>query len=309
MKAKETWAATRWMAAATAIALLAAACSSGGHGRAEAGRHRRSTPPATLPATTAPGPGPSTNGSGGGTSPPTPPSPGPTGLRWYIGLPVLNQLVRADPTLAQDVFDSPGTFVAITSPSEVGDVPAGWDVTVVETFFDGSQLVQAVDSGQIPSQVKAVVLDDEQGNHGLTPAAEQADPIPLEQAASAAARAKGLLFIDVGNDAQNAGSAGRYHAAQYASVVDLQIQLSETDIAKYDSAVQKGVAAFKQLNPSVVVLAGITATINDQPAPVADMLQAVQTTRSEVAGYWLNCTPCQAPEVNVAVQFLQQLTS
>jgi hypothetical protein len=297
------------MAAATAIGLLAAACSSGGHGRAGAGRGRRPTPAATLPATTAPGPSPSTNGSGGGAGALTPPGPGPTGLRWYIGVPVLNQLVRADPTLAQNVFDNPGTFVAITSSSEVGDVPPGWDVTVVETFFDGSQLVQAVGSGQIPSQVKAVVLDDEQGNHGLTPAAEQADPIPLEQEASAAARAKGLLFIDVGNDAQNAGSAGRYHAAEYASVVDLQIQLSETDIARYDSAVQQGVAAFKQLNPSVVVLAGITATINDQPAPVTDMLQAVQTTRSEVAGYWLNCTPCQAPEVNAAVQFLQQLTS
>ena len=266
----------------TLVALTAAACgSSGSHG--------------AVPTT-----------AGTSTTTPTPVA-SEAGLHWYIGEPVLHVILAADPTISAQTFDNPRTFIAITEPSEMAQVPAGWSSEVVETFFSGTDLVEAISGGKIPAGVKGVVLDDESGNHGLTPAAEQADPVPLEQQAAAAAKSKGLQFLDVGQ-ASASGPDGRFHAAQYASVVDLQVQLSETQLPKFDQTVSKGVQAFHQVNKGALVLVGITAELtNGQAASPTQMLQAVTSTRSEAGGYWLNCTPCGAPAVSAAVQFLHLL--
>ena len=186
-------------------------------------------------------------------------------------------------------------------------MPKGWSSTIVETYFSGAQLQSEVTAGQIPPEVKGVVLDDEKGNHNLTPAAEQDNPIPLEQQDAAAARAHGLQFLDVGQ-AATGGPAGRFHAAQFASVVDLQVQRSESQLSTFDRMVSQGVAAFRQINPDVLVLVGIAAdATGGVSAGAQQMLQAVQTTRGEAGGYWLNCTPCPPPDVSAAIEFLSLL--
>jgi hypothetical protein len=229
-------------------------------------------------------------------------------MHWYIGVPVLKALLAADPTVTTERFDDPSTYIAITSPGEVSEIPSGWTSVVVETFFNGDDLDQAVAAGQIPPEVKGLVLDDEVGNHDLTPLAEQANPIPLEQQDASAARAKNLTFLDVG-DPPASGAAGRYHAAEFAQVVDLQDQTSESDITSFDQMVSQGVDAFHKVNPNAEVLVGITAYLNGGQASPSEILQAVQTTlRDGVGGYWLNCTPCPAPAVSAAASFLQQLS-
>lgn len=291
--------------AALGACIVIAMAGCGGSSGARRSEHATSTSGASGPTPSAPG------STAAGTSPTTAPAPGgaAAGLRWYIGIPVLLQLLHANQSLTTEIFDHPQTFVAITSPGQISQIPRGWTITAVETFFDGNALQKAVNAGQIPKGVKGIVLDDEKGNRGLTPAAEQNDPVPLEQAAAVVAHAHGLLFLDVGEAPAGSGRASRYHAAQYASVVDLQVQLSEDDLTKFDSAVQQGVAAFHQVNPRATVLVGITARLKTgQPATPNEMLQAVESTRSEAGGYWLNCTPCDGSDVATAVQFLSELS-
>jgi hypothetical protein len=230
-------------------------------------------------------------------------------MRWYIGIPVLRALLAVNPTVTTRTFDNPNTYVAITNPSQLSEIPAGWSSVVVETFFDGTQLQNAVASGQIPSPVKGVVLDDEKGNHNLTPMAEQLNPVPLEQTGANLARQHGLQFLDVG-EAPATGPAGRYHAAQYAGVVDLQVQRAQSQLSRFDAMVSDGVAAFHHVNPGVLVLVGIAADASGGVSAGAEqMLKAVQTTRSVAGGYWLNCTPCTSQDASAATQFLNLLAT
>jgi hypothetical protein len=237
-------------------------------------------------------------------------------LRWYIGAPVLHQLLAVDPTATTTVLDSPRTFVAVTKVSELPLIPAGWSVVPVQTFYDGDALVRAVTSGGIPPQVKGIVLDDERGNHDLTPVNEQADPIPYEQRAAQAVRSKGLLFLDVGN-APPPGTSGRSaagpsfspHAAQFADAVDEQIQLVEADLPVYVQRARLQSAAFRATNPRVIILAGVTAVLRAGPATPDEMVAAVQATRGFVDGYWINCPSCTSAQAAVAAGFLHRMAS
>jgi hypothetical protein len=285
----------------------------------------------------------------------------PMGCNWYIGAPVLTLLYKADPSLAQKYFDHPTTFVAVTESAQLSSIPSGWNVTPIFTSFDGDQLAAdvtnkavttssgTVDSPQpLPAGIKGVTLDDEfdtcqvYGSGGdCTPAPEQANPVPYEEAVSQDATAAGLIYLDVGADPDASNSNNRWHAAAFANYVDSQIQFAETDTATFTAESSSYVAgwqsALKTYNTAshyegvksstAQVIDGITAKVPDcsggnsgcetyVTANPSDMVAAVKATMtSGVWGYWLNCPggttpgpgPCDQDDVNAMVSFLESM--
>jgi len=247
-------------------------------------------------------------------------------LNWYIGAPVLELLYKDNPVLAAKNFNRPSTFVAVTQPSQLASIPAGWNVTPVYTFFDEKKLhatVLGCPEGSpagcqpLPKQVKGVVLDDEfavclvYGSNNCTPKAEEADPLPYELDASKITTERGLIYIDVGAD-PDPQNGFRFHAGAFADYVDSQIQLAENDPAKFaqlaksyeegwNSALGKYSKYPEARKQPAKVIIGIGARVRNCPetkgcknyitAKVSDIVAAVQNTRNlpNLWGYWLNC--------------------
>jgi hypothetical protein len=271
-----------------------------------------------------------------------------TGCNWYIGAPVLALLYKANPTLAQEYFDHPSTFVAVTSNSQLTNIPKGWNVTPIYTFFDETQLESAVTNHTLSSLIKGVSLDDEKavckvyGKNECTPQAEQNNPVPYEQNASQVSSQANLIYLDVGADPDPANSGNRWHAAAFADYVDSQIQLSEANQNLFLQESNSYLAGWKSATniytPSkykgakttpAKVIDGITAKVPTcgsgsvgcttyQTANPADMVAAVKNTMdSGVWGYWLNCPtgqtpgpgPCDQSDVNTMISFLQTMSN
>ncbi|MHB1865386.1 MAG: hypothetical protein ACYCPS_04500 [Candidatus Saccharimonadales bacterium] len=270
------------------------------------------------------------------------------GCNWYIGAPVLSLLFKANPSLAKQYFDHPTTFVAVTAQSQLSQIPSGWNVTPIYTYFDETQLHSAISGHTLPAAIKGVSLDDElavckvYGQNECTPQAEQSNPVPYEQDAAELARQNDLIYLDVGAAPDPINGNNRWHAAAFASYVDSQIQLSQADLSKYTQESNTYLEGWRSATQTYTVnhypgatggtakvIDGITAKVPTcstgetgcttyQTATPSSMVDAVKATMNTgIWGYWLNCPsgttpgpgPCDQSDVSAMETFLQDMLS
>jgi hypothetical protein len=271
------------------------------------------------------GPGPVAGSAGGSATPGASSSAGAgvaSGPAWLVTRSALAQLV-ASPAVRQRLTDA--QVYEILQPGQ--QLLAGVSARAVVTFASAAALVDAVRSGQVPSNAYGVLYDPE--NWSFTPASEQQDPVAATRQAAQAAHARGLkLLVSPALNltsvlAPGPGAHGSRwqqfldlrlaaRLAQVADVVELQAQSLERSTATYTSFVRAAAAQARAARSGVTVLAGLSSNPPGPPVTSQHLTDVIQATRSMVDGYWLNipgqgarCPNCSAPAPGVAQQALQ----
>ena len=271
------------------------------------------------------------------TSPVAPSGSGPAagrGPAWLVTRGALAQLV-SDPSVRQRLASAQVYEILQPGQRLLSGVPA----RAVVTYSSAATLIEAVRSGQVPSDAYGVLYDPEAW--AFTPPDEQRDPVAAASQAAQAAHSRGLKLVvapalnlttvvrsgsDSGSGSGSGGGSGgggprwrqflglrlAAHLAQVADVVELQAQSLERDTAAYTSFVRAAAAQARAARPGVTVLAGLSSNPPGPPVTSQHLADVIQATRSLVDGYWLNipapgarCPTCSAPAPGVAQQALQ----
>ncbi len=231
------------------------------------------------------------------------------------------------PSLVSYFFDNPGTYLIVHSGEAKVDaaVPRA---TRVERFTSYASLQAAVSQGSLLPGVSAVMYDNEAWS--FTPPNEQADPMQYAALAEAIAHQHHLKVIltpaaNLSKLSPTANSAldkyGNYLAQQlatgsrYADVFDIQSQQAQ-GTPQFATFVGQAVGQAKAANPRAIVMAGIGPNPGGRSVTSAQILDALQSVRTQVSGFWLNlpagtpeCPQCGNVQPQVAVEVLQSLAS
>ncbi len=310
--------------AVLAIGLLVCGCSAGSAPTPQAHAGARSTSTASS---TAPPPGAPTT-----TPPPEhqvisgqdlPAALGDTKPYWLLEKFTVSALLGAglSQTMLEDYFNNPQTLLIIR-PSDAGKVQMLPDATYVMTFHDYRQMQNLVSSGAIPNYVKLLLYDNEMW--ASTPVTQQRQPFTYEAAAETLAHEHGLglIFTPAANLSlvlspaySNATKFDGYtnlgiasQSASHADVLEIQAQQDESN-SGFGAFVSSAVNQAETANPRALVMVGLTTAPPHQVVTAQVLLNAYDTTRPFVSGYWLNVPggPGGPQSPDVAVAFLQAL--
>jgi hypothetical protein len=162
----------------------------------------------------------------------------------------------------------------------------------------------------------------------FTPLEEQQDPVRFHTLAAQLARDSGLKFIaapatTLRKVLLRPGPRGNYPPFIKAGIVGPIAAVSDVfeiqaqgllNPEKYRALVQQAAAQALAANPNVVFLAGLSTGPSGRVATAEQLYDAVQSTRSTVAGYWLNipersdyCPHCTEARPDIAARMLQML--
>ena len=246
-----------------------------------------------------------------------------------ISISAIRHLERVDPSgkLAARFFGSPENFIMNGARGASG-FPEGWRAIPTATFPSYAAMKTALEESKVPAEVKAIIYDNESWN--FTPKEEQLDLDRYEKLAAEAVHSHGRQLIatpaadlvPVLNPQVERGK--RYDeylrlgiatkAARYADVYEIQAQGSLDNVDWYVRFVKGAAAQARAANPKVVVFAGLSTNPSGKKVTAGQLFDAVQATRGDVDGYWLNipgggayCPKCGEPQPQVAVELLQKL--
>ena len=255
-------------------------------------------------------------------SPTSSPNPGGApGIRgtWMLTKSALSQML-SEPSV--------GDRLARTRIDELlkpGQQPlSGVDATPVVTFSSVAALRSAVRGNTLPAGTRAVLYDPEVWAY--TPATEQRDPVLAATQAAGLARSRGLQLIvapamNLTTVMDPGSSAPRWQTfldlriigsmARVAGTVELQAQSLERAPAAYARFVREAAAQARGANPKVTVLAGLSTNPPGTAVDSRQLTAAIQASRADVAGYWLNipgngarCPTCNAAQPNLGAAVL-----
>lgn len=254
--------------------------------------------------------------------------PGGSGTRiaWIVSDLTLQRIAKLDPSLARYFFDNQRTFaIAGKIPPRTSSAPNSLKTM---SFADETLLRDAIVSHRLVPGTRAVIYDDEDWT--LTPRDQQLHPARYYHEAAAVAHRHGLLLIATpATDLVNALAPGTPNGQKYSEFLKLGIAAAaacDTDVYKiqaqgseearstYRQFVRAAGAQARRAHPGVELLAGISTNPSGRMETPSVLFNAVQATRSIVAGYWLNdpangkaCPKCTGPYPQIAVAFLQML--
>ncbi|WAC55539.1 hypothetical protein [Gordonia sp. SL306] len=256
-------------------------------------------------------------------SAPSVPSP-----RWIVVSGSVPGLVEAGlPKSELDNLDTPSTLMLMRKVHANSHLP---DATPTFNFRSATDLATALNTGQVPDSMHWLLLDLEAWS--LTPKSEQRDPIgALRRAEDVAHRyGKGVIFAPAVS-LMNVLAPGLSGDALYRAFIDrlvtpgaaiadgFEIQAQRTEATEYaTSFVTAAVAAAHAANPDgAPVLVGVSTNPNGRQVTADDMIEVYNAAKTAGAtGYWLNipgggaeCPNCGEPQHNVAVEFLEKVST
>jgi hypothetical protein len=185
----------------------------------------------------------------------------------------------------------------------------------------------AFDAGRVDARYGAVLYDCEAWK--FTPMAEQKNPVyyyglaaelahrhRLKLIAAPATTLRKVLLQPTGPDTyppfMRTGIVGPI--AKTADIFEIQAQGLLPQPDNFVNLVRNAATEARAANPNIVFLAGLSTSPSGRMVTAADLLQAVASTRSFVAGYWLNipskseyCEACEEARPAVAAVFLREL--
>ncbi len=257
------------------------------------------------------------------------PAPKLPALRWMISVSALRHLREVNPTARLDLpfFASPDNFVMNGVKGAQG-FPEGFRCLPTATYPSYAALQKALQNGELPAEVKAVIYDNESWN--FTPSGEQHDLPRFEKLAAEAVHGSGRMLIatpaadlvpvlspsiERGNrydEYLRLGIAGM--AARWADVYEVQAQGCENNLALYTRFVRAAAAQAREANPKIRVFAGLSTNPSGKQVTARQLFDAIAATRDVIDGYWLNipgggayCPKCGAPQPQVAEDLLRIL--
>ena len=224
-------------------------------------------------------------------------------------------------------FDNPGTYLIVHSGKAKVDAAIP-KATRVERFTSYATLQAAVSQGSLMPGVSALMYDNEAWS--FTPPSEQSNPMQYAAQAETLAHQHHLkiIFAPAANLAELGAAAngamdkyGNYLAQHLATgsrvsdVFDIQSQQAE-GTPQFASFVDQAVGQARDANPGAILMAGIGPNPGGRTVTSTQVLDALQSVRTQVSGFWLNlpagtpeCPQCGRVQPQVAVQVLKSLAS
>jgi hypothetical protein len=262
---------------------------------------------------------PSATASASASVPAGSPSSTGTPAVWMLTRPALSQML-ASPAV-RPMLERTRVYELL----QPGQQPlSGVDATPVVTFSAVAGLRSALAGHTLPAGTGAVLYDPEAWS--FTPKSEQRDPVRAAAQAARLAHADGLQLIvspalNLTTVLDPRSSAPRWQRfldlgivrsiAKVADVVELQAQSLERDTALYARFVREAAAQARDGNSKVSVLAGLSTNPPGAVVSSQQLTAAVEASRSEVDGYWLNipgkgprCPTCNAPRPDIGIEVL-----
>ncbi|MDA8026793.1 MAG: hypothetical protein M0T78_09690 [Actinomycetota bacterium] len=199
----------------------------------------------------------------------------------------------------------------------VGVVPA-------VKFTSVKSLVQAIQSGALPTWAKAVIYDPEYW--ALTPTTEQSDPVTASSMASVAARQAGLIYVvtpaldltkalapNTAPNGQSLIEMGLYgKLAKAADVIVIQSQSLEGNLPAYSSLLSQSSSQARSANPNIDVLGGLSTNLRSASLGLINLTSAYSSGLTQVNGYWFNvpgksiqCPTCSQANFQLAMSFFE----
>ncbi len=302
-------ATVRLIGASAALTALVAGCGGSPSRHSALPTTTKAPSPATAPITAK------------GTTPAAAPASKPA---WIIADWAVAQLQHAalSPQLVNYFFNNASTYL-IVHPGEKRVDAQLPDATRVQRFTSFVDMQKAFADGTILPGIKAIMYDNEAWS--FTPANEKDQPIAYATQAEALAHAHGMeaIFTPAANLATLHASGSKYsdylsqglagQGARVADVFDIQSQQAEAT-SEFLPFVTQAVSQARAANSHAVIMTGIGPNPGGRTVTASDIMAAYQSTRAEVAGYWLNlpagnpqCPQCGKAQPQVAVSFLQSL--
>ena len=228
---------------------------------------------------------------------------GATHMEWVLNGPALTTLTTDRDAVRY--FSGKTVFFVRRNGDDLA-IPAGWDAKETRIFTSYRSIENALQSGRIGPDVKAVIYDNERWK--FTPEEEQRHFADYSARVAQLLHGHGILLVnapattlarvlDPGNDKPYDGYIHANiaaDAARHADVFVIQAQGSVMSTSRYRDFVRDAAAQARKANPSVKVLAGISTSPNGQAVSDEQLYASVEATRSMVDGYWLN-VPAQSP--------------
>jgi len=299
-----------WLAGVTVLSALLTACS---------------TSTSAGPTTTAPA------SSTAPTSPiTTQPAVGSTGKPvWIVADWALADMKKAglSPSLMTYFFDNPQTYLIVHSGEAKMDTALP-GATRVQRFTSFPALQAAISQGTLLPGVSAVMYDNEAWS--FTPPNEKANPVQYALQAETLAHQHNLKFVFTpAVNLAMLGPAANPSLDKYANylaqdmaagsrasdVFDIQSQQAE-GTPQFASFVHQAVAQARAANPGAILTAGIGPNPGGRAVTATQVLDALQSARADVSGFWLNlpagtpqCPQCGTVQPQIAVQVLQSLAN
>lgn len=271
-------------------------------------------PTTTTPATTAPS-APATGGASGRPS-------------WIVADWAIADMEKAglSQSLVTYFFDNPETYLILHPGDERIDAAIPRAVRL-ERFTSFATMQSAFADGQVMPGISAVMYDNEAWS--FTPVDEKASPIQFAARAEALAHQHGLRLVftpaanlaDLSPTATGGDKYANYLAqnlaagARVSDVFDIQSQQAE-GTPQFATFVSQAAGQARAANPGAVVMAGIGPNPGGRPVTAGQILDAVDSIRGEVSGFWLNmpagtsqCPQCGTAQPQIAVAFLEALAA
>ena len=245
---------------------------------------------------------------------------------WMINTRALS-LLAAEPggaALVDRFFNNPDTYV-MAPRDQLALVPPR--AVAVINFPSFAAMRGAFDAGTVGARYGAVLYDCEAWK--FTPIAEQKNPVyyyglaaalahrhRLKLIAAPATTLRKVLLSPIGPDTyppfMRTGIVGPI--AKLADIFEIQAQGLLPQPNKFVDLVRNAAEEARVANPDIVFLAGLSTGPSGRMVTAADLVQAVDRTKSLVAGYWLNipakseyCEACDTARPEIAAAFLRQL--
>ena len=154
-------------------------------------------------------------------------------------------------------------------------------------------LASDVANDKVPADT-TIIFDNEPWS--LTPPADKKNPVLTEQQAISLAHKNGIKIIN----APYSNSPGAIETEDVAAAkagadaVEIQAQFLDRAPNAYRGFVRKVAAAITEVNPKVIILAGLATDNGGVPTSAQNLYQEWKSTTGYVDGYWLNAAVWQA---------------
>ncbi|MEX6430595.1 hypothetical protein [Ferrimicrobium acidiphilum] len=244
----------------------------------------------------------------------TAPSPHPVTASnrtiWLLAYSHFNQVVSNSKVL--QLFERGTVYEPITSRQTANTLH---NIIPTADFHSAALLAQKIASPPFLRSVGAIIYDNER--YANTPQIEQLNPLHYYTEVSHLAKDHHLTSICdfIQPDRLPASERNPSNEVPNCSIIGLNtVQQSERNPQTYLAVVSRAVRTIRSVEPSVPIIAGISANPRGAPVTAAELTTDMRIVAPLVNGFWLNvpapgvgCPSCHEPDPNLLQQALANL--
>jgi hypothetical protein len=236
----------------------------------------------------------------------------PNGTIWLLAYSHFSQIIENPKVLT--LFERGTIYEPVTPRQTPYDLR---NVIPTVDFHSATLFASQVESPAFPTSIGAIIYDNER--YANTPQIEQANPVHYYSEVAHLAEQHHLTSICdfIQPDRLPPDERQANHEVPGCTIIGLNtVQQSERDPQTYLSVVSKAVRLIRSIDPSVPIIAGLSANPRGTPVTAAELTADMTIVAGLVNGFWLNvpapgvgCPACHAPNPALLQQALADLPS